>query len=97
MEGRAPAAAAGRERGRGRDRRLRRSAQPTSPRRPTASRWPVFFDKSDELEEFDRIAIAADPAREAIADYWKSPDVNFQNTFTSSMTTLGIGLTYKFL
>jgi hypothetical protein len=49
--------------------------------------WPVFFSKSEDLEEFDRIAIAADPAREGIADFWKSPDVNFQNTFTSSITS----------
>lgn len=49
--------------------------------------YPVFFSLSDELEEFDRIARDADPAREAVADFWKSPDVNFQNTFTSAITS----------
>ena len=49
--------------------------------------WPVFFSKSGDLEDFDRIAIAADPTREAVADFWKDPDVNFQNTFTSSITS----------
>ncbi len=49
--------------------------------------WPVFYSLSDELEEFDRIARDADPSREEVADFWKSPDVNFQNTFTSSITS----------
>ena len=49
--------------------------------------YPVFYSLSDQLEEFDRIARAADPGREAVADFWKSPDVNFQNTFTSSLTS----------
>lgn len=49
--------------------------------------WPVFYSLSDELEEFDRIAIAADPSREAVADFWKSPDVNLQNTFTAGITS----------
>ncbi|MFN8178140.1 MAG: DUF3078 domain-containing protein [bacterium] len=48
---------------------------------------PVFYSRSDALTEFDRIARAADPAREAVADFWKVPDVNFQNTFTSQITS----------
>jgi hypothetical protein len=49
--------------------------------------WPVFYSNSGDLEEFDRIARAADPAREAVADFWRKPDVNFQNTFTSAITS----------
>lgn len=49
--------------------------------------WPVFFDKSDELDDFDVAALASDPTRTAVADYWKAPDVNFQNTFSSKITS----------
>jgi len=49
--------------------------------------WPLFFDESSDLEEFDRLAMAADPGREAVADYWKTPDLNWQNTFTSEITS----------
>jgi hypothetical protein len=48
---------------------------------------PVFYSLSDELEEFDRIAAAAGAGREAVADFWKAPDVNFQNSFTSQITS----------
>jgi hypothetical protein len=49
--------------------------------------YPVFYNQSQDLEEFDRIAIAADPTREPVADFWKAVDVNFQNTFTSQITS----------
>jgi hypothetical protein len=48
--------------------------------------WPVFFDKSDKLEEFDSLALAADSSHEAVAEYWKKPDIDFQNTFTAQIT-----------
>jgi hypothetical protein len=47
---------------------------------------PVFYSRADALEAFDAAAIAADPSREPVADFWKSPDVNFQNTFTAGIT-----------
>jgi hypothetical protein len=47
---------------------------------------PVFYSKADELEQFDTRAIAAFPGREAVADFWKSPDVSFQNNFSASIT-----------
>lgn len=49
---------------------------------------PVFLSSSGDLKDFDRIANAASPGRESIADFWKSPDVNFQNTFSSQITKL---------
>ncbi|MBZ0270187.1 DUF3078 domain-containing protein [bacterium] len=48
---------------------------------------PLFFDKSSDLEDFDTLAQSTYPGREAIADFWKAPDVNFQNTFTSEITS----------
>jgi hypothetical protein len=48
--------------------------------------WPVFFSKSSALKDFDQIALGVDPARERVADFWKTPDVNFQNTFTAQIT-----------
>lgn len=47
---------------------------------------PVFYSKSNALETFDAAALAANPAREAVSDFWKAPDVNFQNTFTARIT-----------
>ncbi len=49
--------------------------------------WPVFYDKSGDLEDFDALALASDPTREEVQDFWKTPDVNFQNTFTSEITS----------
>jgi hypothetical protein len=49
--------------------------------------WPVFYDKSGDLEDFDALALAANPAREEVQDFWKDPDINFQNTFTSEITS----------
>ncbi|MDX1390707.1 MAG: hypothetical protein R3344_16070, partial [Acidobacteriota bacterium] len=47
---------------------------------------PVAFSEADALKEFDEIAIAADPGREQIQDFWKVPTVNFQNTFDAKVT-----------
>ena len=54
---------------------------------------PVFYSRSDALATFDQAAIAADPTRRPIADYWKAADVNFLNTFTAAITkNLAVGL-----
>jgi len=54
---------------------------------------PVFFSNSSALEDFDVAAIAAEPGREPVADFWKSPDIDFQNTFSAQITqTLGVNL-----
>jgi hypothetical protein len=50
--------------------------------------YPVFYSQSDALDEFDRLALASDPTREPIADFWQSIDVNFQNTFTAQITKI---------
>jgi hypothetical protein len=47
---------------------------------------PVFYSQSDELEDYDALAAAANPAHEEVADFWKAPDVNFQNTFDAKIT-----------
>lgn len=47
---------------------------------------PLFFDQSGDLSDFDRLALAADSAREEIQDFWKAPNVNFQNTLTAPIT-----------
>ncbi len=49
---------------------------------------PVFYSQSDALEEFDAIARGLDPGREEVADFWRSPDVNFQNAFTAQITKI---------
>ncbi len=50
--------------------------------------WPLYFSRSRALEQFDRDALAFDPAREAIADFWKTPNVDFQNLFSAQITKL---------
>lgn len=49
--------------------------------------WPVFFDQSSALEDFDALAALTDPNHVPVADYWKTPDVNWQNTFSSEITS----------
>lgn len=54
---------------------------------------PVFFSNSGALEDFDAAAIAAYPGRERVADFWKAPDLDLQNTFSAQITkTLGVNL-----
>jgi len=47
---------------------------------------PVFYSKSSALRRFDVDAHAADSTREAVANFWKSPDVNFQSTLAAQIT-----------
>jgi hypothetical protein len=47
---------------------------------------PVFYSQSGELEDYDALALAADPSHEETADFWRAPDVNFQNTFDAKIT-----------
>jgi hypothetical protein len=47
---------------------------------------PVFYSQSGDLEDFDTAALLTDPSREAVADFWRVPDVNFQNTFDAKLT-----------
>jgi len=46
----------------------------------------LTYSESDNLKNVDAILIAAYPGRTSIADFWKAPDVNFQNTFTAEIT-----------
>lgn len=49
--------------------------------------WPLFFSGSDDLKTYDALAVAMDPNHEAVADFWKTPDVNFQSTFDAKITS----------
>lgn len=55
---------------------------------------PVFYSKSGDLETVDRDVIAAFEAanpgatRESVKDFWRAPDVDFQNTFTAQITKI---------
>jgi hypothetical protein len=54
---------------------------------------PVFYSQSDDLEAFDEAALAADPGREAVADFWRVPDVDWQNEFVARITkTINVNL-----
>jgi len=46
----------------------------------------LTYSEAENLKNVDAILIAADPGRTSIQDYWKAPDVNFQNTFTAEIT-----------
>ena len=47
---------------------------------------PFMYSQSSELKAFDQAAMAADPTRRAVADYWKAVDINFENTFSAAIT-----------
>jgi hypothetical protein len=46
----------------------------------------VFYDQSSDLEEFDDLAAVSFPGTDKIADFWRSPDINWQNTFSAQIT-----------
>lgn len=59
---------------------------------------PVFFSNSSKLEDFDTSASAVDAAWEPVGDYWKSPDVNFQNSFITSISKMvNVNLNLQFV
>ena len=43
---------------------------------------PLFYSKSDALQQFDDLNLLSDD----VAGYWKVPDVNFINSFTTNVT-----------
>jgi len=54
---------------------------------------PLFYSRANALKDFDAAAIAAYPGRAAVADYWKTPNVNLQSTFAAQITrSLGVNL-----
>jgi hypothetical protein len=60
--------------------------------------FPVFYNESDTLEEYDRLSQANDPTRESAKDFWKSPTVDWQNTFSSNITSwLAVNLYLRFV
>ena len=61
---------------------------------------PVFFSGSSDLESFDSAAalVAGAGSRESIQDFWSTPDVNWQNTFTAQITKyLAVNLYVQFV
>lgn len=59
---------------------------------------PLFFSNSSKLEDFDAAAAAADAGWVAVGDYWKSPDINFQNTLITSISKLvNVNLNVQFV
>jgi hypothetical protein len=48
--------------------------------------WPIFYGESETLETFDRLVAETFPEQEAIGDFWRTPDLNWQNTFTAQIT-----------
>ncbi|HEX7881076.1 MAG TPA: DUF3078 domain-containing protein [Candidatus Eisenbacteria bacterium] len=47
---------------------------------------PVFYSQSDELERFDEAALALDPNHEEVSDFWRVPDVDWQNEFVARIS-----------
>ena len=47
---------------------------------------PLLYSKSGALDAYDADRLATDPSHEAVADYWKSVDVNWENAFTGQIT-----------
>jgi DUF3078 family protein len=58
----------------------------------------LVYSESSDLETVDQILIAATPGRESIQNFWKAPDVNFQNNFTAEITkVLNVNLDVQFV
>lgn len=54
---------------------------------------PLVYSQSGALEDYDVIAAAADPGHRAIADYWKTADVEIESVFSAKITqNLGVEL-----
>jgi hypothetical protein len=49
---------------------------------------PVFFSQASALDRFDQDARAFDPGRASITDFWRAPNVDFQNLFTAQITKI---------
>lgn len=59
---------------------------------------PLFYSKSGDLETVDATLRAADPGRESVADFWKTTDLNLQNTFTAQVTkSIGVALDVQYV
>ncbi len=64
---------------------------------------PVFYSKSSDLETVDRAVVdyvQATPGatRESVRDFWRAPDVGFQNEFTAQITKIvGVSLYAEFV
>ena len=47
---------------------------------------PVFYSGSGALDSYDAAQTALDPTHTEVAGYWRVPDVNWRNSFTSHIT-----------
>ncbi len=47
---------------------------------------PLFYSQASALEEFDAIAQGADPTRESVGDFWKSPNATWRNRLLTKLT-----------
>lgn len=47
---------------------------------------PLFYSGSDALDSYDAAVTALDPTHREVAVYWRTPDVNWRNSFTSQIT-----------
>jgi hypothetical protein len=59
---------------------------------------PVFYSKSGALKQYDADALAGDATHTAVANYWKTPDVDFTNLFTAQITkSFNVNLAVQFV
>lgn len=49
---------------------------------------PFFYSQKNKLTAFDEAAAARVPGWTPVGNYWKTPDISFQNAFTTSITKL---------
>jgi len=49
--------------------------------------WSLFFSEGDALKNFDALAQQAVPGRESVQDFWKVPNVDWQNLLTAELTS----------
>jgi hypothetical protein len=47
---------------------------------------PLFYSSASALEDYDAAVTAIDPTHTPVADYWRGPDVDWTNAFTTKVT-----------
>jgi hypothetical protein len=47
---------------------------------------PVFYSQANELEDFDDLARAMEPGRESVKDFWRVPDIDWQNELVARVS-----------
>lgn len=49
--------------------------------------WPIYYSQKEQLRDFDE-RFADSLGRERVSDFWKAPDMNWQNNITAQLNSV---------